>query len=116
MAKDSCDPRNRWPQKNDCELKNLRPRNNGTGIVFRTAKSGVEPLRYKNAGMGTPFRTANAGLHGIFRRGMPVEPAFRSEYHCEVPGEFVLTPLYNERRQYVYNENGVLVFCVVKVV
>ena len=179
MAQDSCDPKDKWPRRNDCDTKNIRPRSAGTGILTRTAnagagllfrrglpvpaaareaKTGVQssfrrglpiPIADREASSGTPMifrnglpvpillrtadagvqlllryglplpiftRAANVGLQLLFREGIIPPSLLRPEYHCAIPPEYVLTPVYNEQRQFVYNEDGVLVFCEIRVV
>jgi hypothetical protein len=94
-AQDNCDPKDKWPLRNDCDVKNIRAR---------------------RGALGTVFRAANAGVQALFRRGVIPASSIRPEFHCTPRPEYVLTPVYNEHRDFVYNEDGVLVFCEIRIV
>jgi hypothetical protein len=95
MAHDTCDPKDKWPLRNDCDAKNIRARRGALATVFRAASAGVQTL---------------------FRRGVLPASTIRPAFHCVPRPEYVLTPVYNEKRQFVYNEDGVLVFCEIRIV
>lgn len=179
MPPDTCDPKDKWPLRNDCDAKNIRSRraalspslraaNAGVQIAFRRGLSADNNIRKHNAAPQTSFRRgvttvspirpefhdtvnfrsrrdalgdifhkANAIVRTLFRHGLPASfdlrnysagfqvlfhrgmiPAssIRPEFHCTPRPAYVLTPVYNEKREFVYNEAGVLVFCEIQIV
>jgi hypothetical protein len=115
-AQDNCDPKDKWPLRNDCDVKNIRARRGALGTVFRAANAGVQALFRRGLPVAINLRNYSAGFQILFRRGVIPASSIRPEFHCTPRPEYVLTPVYNEHRDFVYNEDGVLVFCEIRIV
>jgi len=116
MAHDPCDPKDKWPLRNDCDTKNIRARRGALGVVFRTASAGIQTLFRRGLPGVINLRNYSAGFQILFRRGVIPASSIRPEFHCTPQPQYVLTPVYNEERKFVYNEDGALVFCEIRIV